>query len=131
MIRRTRGLTPEYGALLRAELAQALFGLGRDAEALHLAEAANLQARGAVGLAPWIGWLAAWRLGRPDLARTWFEAAWRATIQAPGHRSGAAFWAARAALVTHGDSTQWLRRAAQDPRTFYGLLARRCSSPGA
>lgn len=125
LVRRTRGMTPEYGALLRAEVAQALFSQGRDAEALRLAEAANLQAKGEVGLAPWIGGLAAWRLGRPELARTWFEAAYAAPIQSPGRRAGAAFWAARAVLATRGDHAMWMQRAARDPRTFYGLLARR------
>ncbi len=125
LVRRTRGITPEYGALLRAEIAQALFGQGRDAEALRLAEAATWQSQGQIGLAPWVAGLAAWRLGRTELARTWFEAAYRAPIIPPGRRAGAAFWAARAALVTRGDHAQWLRRAAQDPRTFYGLLARR------
>ena len=125
VVQRTRGITPEYGALLRAEVAQALFGQGRDREALAMAEAANRQAHGAVGLAPWIGGLAAWRLGRPELARTWFEAAWRAPLNTPGHRAGGAWWAARAMLVTRGDHGVWMRRAAREPRTFYGLLARR------
>ncbi len=121
----TRGLSAEYGALLRAEIAQAMFGQGRDREALTLAEAANRQAHGSVGMAPWISGLAAWRLGRPELARTWFEAAYRAPMISPGRRAAAAWWAARATLVTRGDHGVWMRRAARDPRTFYGLLARR------
>ena len=121
----TRGLGAGYGALLRAEIAQAMFGQGRDVEALRLAEAADRLAHGTVGLAPWVGGLAAWRLGRPELARTWFEAAYRAPMISPGRRAGAAFWAARASLVTRGDHGPWMQRAAHDPRTFYGLLARR------
>ncbi len=123
-------MTPEYGALLRAELAQGLFSQGRDEEALRLAEAANRQAQGIVGLAPWVGGLAAWRLGRPELARALFETAYRAPLQAPGRRSAAAFWSARAGLATHGEYERWMHRAAQDPRTFYGLLARRVMRQG-
>jgi len=127
LIARTRGLSQEYGALLRAEVAQILFTQGRDAEALVLAEAANYQARGQVGLAPFIAGLAAWRLNRTDHAEPLFQAAYGASLTSPGRRSAAAFWAARAAL--HGRNTSgyspWMQRAAENPRTFYGLLARR------
>ncbi|GAC1340947.1 MAG: lytic transglycosylase domain-containing protein [Acetobacteraceae bacterium] len=127
LIARTRGLDRRYGAQLRAEVAQVLFFEGRDAEALALAEAANAQALGEVGLAPYIGGLAAWRLDRPDQALTLFAAAYKAAMIQPGQRAGAAFWAARAALHTRNASayTPWLHRAAESPRTFYGLLARR------
>ena len=53
------------------------------------------------------------------------EAASRAPLIAPGQRAGAAYWAARATLVTRGDHGPWMYRAAKDARTFYGLLARR------
>ena len=125
LVARSPGLSPAYGAMLRAEIARAMFSQGDDLQALAVAEAANHQAHGAVGLAPWVAGLAAWRLGRYELAHTWFEAAWRALLITPGQRAGAAYWAARATLVTRGDHGPWMRRAAQDPRTFYGLLARR------
>lgn len=125
IIGRARGIAPDYAALLKAEVAQVLFSRGDDINALAIAEAANRQARGGVALAPWIGGLAAWRLDRPELARTWFEAAWRAPTANPGRRAAAAFWAARATLVTRGNRGPWLQRAAHEPRTFYGLLARR------
>lgn len=124
MINRARGIGAPYAALLKAEVARALFGLGKDREALALAEAANRQAHGMVPLAPWISGLAAWRLDRPELARTWFEAAWRVPAASSGRRSAAAFWASRAMLVTRGTRGPWLQRAEHEPRTFYGLLAR-------
>ena len=124
VVSRTRGLTAEYGALLRAEIARAMFSQGLDLDALALAETARQQSH-AVGLAPWVGGLAAWRLGRLELARTLFDAAWRAPLAAPGQRAGAAFWAARVNLVTRGHHGPWMFRAATDARTFYGLLARR------
>ena len=125
VVGRTKGLSPEYGAILRAEIARAMFSQGKDMEALGLAEEAHGRAHGAVGLAPWVGGLAAWRLGRFELARILFESAYRARLIAPGQRAAAAFWAARASLVTRGEHGPWMHRAAQDPRTFYGLLARR------
>lgn len=124
LIARTRGLGPEYGALLRAEVARALFSAGRDAEALALAERAAAGARGAVGLPAYVAGLAAWRLGRIETARQSFEAAWRAPLAPPAQKAAAAFWAARAGLLLHGTHGPWMRRAAQEPRSFYGLLAR-------
>ncbi len=132
LVARTPGMNRQYGALLRAEIAQILFTQGRDAEALALADAAHAQARGQVGLAPYIGGLAAWRLERPDLARPLFEAAFRAPLTLSGQHAGAAFWAARAHLRTRdpGSYAPWMQRAAQIPRTFYGLLARRALGQG-
>ena len=125
LIARTRGLEPAYAGLLRAEVAHAMFGQGNDREALALAESVIQSSHATIGAASWVGGLAAWRLGRPELARIWFEAAYRAPLITPGQRSAAAYWAARASLLTRGDHGPWMHRAAHDPRTFYGLLARR------
>ena len=125
LVAAARGVSAAYASLLRAEIAQAMFSQGRDRDAFALAEAASDQGHGQVGLAPWVAGLAAWRLGRPELARTWFEAAWRAPLSTAGQRAGAAFWAARAGLLTRGNHGPWMQRAAREPRTFYGLLARR------
>jgi soluble lytic murein transglycosylase-like protein len=66
-------------------------------------------------------------MGRPDLARPMFVAAWRATLTTPALRAAAAFWAARAHLRmrAYNDFAPWMRRAAAEPFTFYGMLARR------
>jgi soluble lytic murein transglycosylase len=127
LIARTRGLGALYGAVLRAEVARAELFAGQDAAALRLAEAANRQAEGRIGLAPYVGGLAAWRLGRMDRARILFEAASRAEIATQVHRSRAAFWAARAylRLGERGGYALWLQRAAEQPESFYGQLARR------
>ncbi len=127
LIARTKGIDVLYGALLRAEVARILFSQGRDAEALALAEAAHHQAHGKIGLAPFIAGLAAWRLDRTEQSRSLFDAAYRATYFSAGNRAGAAFWAARASLRGRSPSAYapWMQRAAESPRTFYGLLARR------
>lgn len=132
LIAHTKGLDPLYAALLRAEVAQILFFQGRDNEALTLAEAANRQAHGRLGLAPFVAGLAAWRLERTDHAQAMFEAAYAASLTSPGRRSAAAFWAARAALRGRnpGAYGPWMQRAATSPRSFYGLLARRALGQG-
>jgi soluble lytic murein transglycosylase len=127
LIARTRGLDRLYGAQLRAEVAQILFTQGRDTEALSIAQAAHHQAGGEIGLAPFIAGLAAWRIDQPETAKTLFEAAFKARLIQPGRRTGAAFWAARTHLRLREDReyAPWLRRAAENGQTFYGLLARR------
>lgn len=132
LIARARGLDRLYGAVLRAEVAQVLFTQGRDAEALSLAEGAHRQARGAVGLAPYVAGLAAWRMDRADLARPLFAASYRAPLSSPSRRAAAAFWAARAELRCHnlGGYAPWMQRAAENPRVFYGLIARRVLGQG-
>ena len=127
LIARTRGLDALYGAVLRAEVAHILFTQGRDAEALSLAEAAHHQARGRVGLAPYIAGLAEWRLERTELARSHLEAAYAAPLTSSERRAAAAFWAARAHLRRSNARSYapWMQRAAEGSRTFYGILARR------
>ena len=125
IVARARRLPRDYAALLRAEIALALFGQHRDSDALALAVSVNEQVHGAVGMAPWVGGLSAWRLGRFDLARSLFDAAYRAPQMSRARRAGAAYWSARVSLLTSGHNGPWLERAAREPRTFYGLLARR------
>ncbi len=128
LIARTKSIRVAYAALLRAEVAQVLFTRNEDAEALAVATAARPRGRDGetVGLAGFIAGLAAWRLDLVDLALPAFEEATRATYAPSALRAAAAFWAARAHMRL-GDSVAalpWLRRAAQEKRTFYGLLAR-------
>lgn len=127
LIAHTRGLRPLYGTVLRAEVARAELFAAHDAAALRLADAASRQADGRVGLASYVGGLSAWRLGRTERARALFEAAARAEITTPVERSRAAFWAARTYLRLHdrGGYALWMQRAAEQPRSFYGQLARR------
>ena len=132
LIARTPGLDRLYGAVLRAEVAQVLFTQGRDTEALALAEAAHRQARGAIGLAPYVAGLAAWRLDQPEAARSYFAASYRAPLSSLSRRSGAAFWAARSELRSHNLAgyAPWMQRAAENPGAFYGLIARRALGLG-
>jgi soluble lytic murein transglycosylase-like protein len=127
LIARASGISPTYGALLRAEVAQALFTQNRDAEALEIATTAAHLGGGRIGLADYIAGLAAWRLEHPARALQHFEAAARAELAPPALQAAASFWAARAHVRTRDPSgyVPWMQRAAQQGRTFYGLLARR------
>lgn len=129
LIAATRGLSAAYAAQLRAEVAQVLFTQNEDTDALRvvLTSLRQTPADSQVGLTAYIGGLAAWRLGRPDQARILFEDSARATIAPPRQRAAAAFWAARASRVMRDavGTVHWLRRAAEERRTFHGLLARR------
>ncbi len=79
------------------------------------------------GLAGYVAGLAAWRMGQPRLARSYFEGAWRAPFASPAVQAAGAYWAARAHLRIHNAAGYaiWLQRAANGRRTFYGLIARR------
>ena len=111
-----------------AAAARTLFTGNRDADALRTAMAVLHKARpgqpvGDVGI---VAGLAAWRLGRIDLAQSCFEAAAEA-VGPPRARAAAAFWAARAHLRLRDEAgyVAWLRRAATSNGHFYGLIARR------
>lgn len=133
LLAHTKGLSPTYAALLRGEAAQILFVQNRDSEALAIgADAvaactrAGADCHGAA-LAGYAAGLAAWRLERPDLAGPMFEAGWRADLTTSVLRAATAFWAARVHLRTGkpAEYMPWMLRAADEQRTFYGLLARR------
>ncbi len=124
--------SPVYAAVLRGEAARVLFTLNRDQEAYDIA-AGGVRICGAApgcqeaALPAYVAGLAAWRMEQPDLAGLMFEAAWRAGITTPAQQAAAAFWAARARLRTHDYAgfRPWMNRAAGQPSTFYGQIARR------
>ena len=123
LLARTRGLSADYAAVLQGEAARILFTLNRDSDAIVLGGAvAGRSAPAALAAG-----LAAWRTGETEAAGALFAAGADAPIGTGEQRAACAFWAARAA-VTEGEGERaqsWLRRAAQQPRSFYGLLARR------
>ncbi len=129
LIDTSRGLGPAYATLLRGEIVRALFTHNEDVEALHVARLALAAASPSqdVGLAAYMGGLAAWRLDHVTEARRLFASAAEAPIASPQVRAAASFWSARAAdrLGDPADATHWLQRAAAEPTTLHGLLARR------
>jgi soluble lytic murein transglycosylase-like protein len=115
-----------YAALLKAEVAQALLQQGRDEDAFRIAADAARDSGGSA-FPGYIAGLAAWALNRPEAALAYFEHAARSEIAAPATRAAAAFWTARAAVRARRPQAYvpWMMQAAQEPRTFYGLVARR------
>jgi soluble lytic murein transglycosylase-like protein len=129
LIAGTRDLAPRTAALLRGAIAQALFIQNDDNAALEVALASIQETpRDArPGFDAYIGGLAAWRLGRADIARTLFEQAAAASAASPRQRAAGALWAAQASrrFDDAAGATRWLRKAADEPLTFHGLVARR------
>jgi soluble lytic murein transglycosylase-like protein len=123
----TRGMTPPYAAALRADFAQILFRRGEDERAFELASEATRSRVEPTGRAAFTAGLAAWGLGHFDVALPYLEVAARAPSASPANRAAAAYWASRAAIRARhpGMHVPWLLQAAQEPRTFYGLMARR------
>ncbi|WP_254434795.1 lytic transglycosylase domain-containing protein [Magnetospirillum sp. UT-4] len=111
---------------MKAALASDHFAGGRDAEAVAWALQAAERSGDELPAAHWIAGLAQWRQGKPELARTHFEAVANTDEASPWMVSAGAFWAARANLVSRRPElvNHWLEIAATFPRTFYGLLAR-------
>lgn len=75
----------------------------------------------------WIAGLAAYRLKNYALAQTFFSQVARDEHEDPWLRSGAGYWAARAAEQT-GETARaegFLKLAARHPATFYGMIAER------
>ncbi|TPG57238.1 lytic transglycosylase domain-containing protein [Roseomonas nepalensis] len=122
----TRGITPAYAAALQTDVASALFTSGKDAEAFRVASLAA-RAAGAPAQASYLAGLSAWGLGQYEAALPFFESAARNEAAPAVLRSAAAFWTARAAVRSRRPQgyVPWMLQAAQEPRTFYGLVARR------
>jgi soluble lytic murein transglycosylase-like protein len=123
----TRGMTPAYAAALRADFALILFRRGEDERAFEVAAEATRSRVEPSGRAAFAAGLAAWGLGHFDVALPYLEVAARAPGASPANRAAAAYWASRAAIRARhpGMHVPWLLQAAQEPRTFYGLMARR------
>ena len=75
----------------------------------------------------WVGGLAAFRLQKFDEALTKFSAVALDRTENEWTRSGAAYWASRAAIGAGRpmEAPRWLAIAAETPYTFYGLIAER------
>jgi soluble lytic murein transglycosylase-like protein len=126
-IRATAGIPPAYAAALSAEVALALFRRGEDEAAFRLAAEVARGGQDRTGQAAFAAGLAAWGLARYEVALPYFERAARAEGGSAAARAAAAFWTARAAIRARRPQlyVPWLLQAAQEPRTFHGLLARR------
>jgi soluble lytic murein transglycosylase-like protein len=111
----------------RAQVAAGWFYYGKPEKAHRLASQAAERSGQRVPLALWIAGLSAWRLDRLEEAVGYFEALAQSEHASVWNQSAGAYWAARTHLRLRnpGEVSHWLAIAADTPRTFYGLLARR------
>lgn len=118
--------------LSSAEAAQALGEIAfnavlnsSDVEALEHARSGIALAGNAATDALWAGGLAAWRSADYVQAEEWFATLSESPYATRWTRTAAAYWGARSCLRSRqfGDFSTLLRRAAQHPDTFYGMLA--------
>jgi soluble lytic murein transglycosylase-like protein len=126
LIRARRGLSNAYLGQLKAEMAQSLFRQGRDADAWTIAqEGMRLAPQNA--LVAYQAGLSAWGMQNYENAYHAFQRAARNEQAAPTLRAAAAFWTARAAVRARRPAqyVPWMLQAAQEPRTFHGMIARR------
>ncbi len=112
---------------LLAQIAAGWFARDEAAHAYALASAAAKRSGAQVGRAHWIAGLAAFSRKRFDDAARHFEALARGPKSRGWDAAAGAFWASRAHLRAgrFDRVNQWLALAAEQPRSFYGLLARR------
>ena len=109
---------------LRAAIAEGYLAQGEPQAALTMS--ASNQTAAYAPVADWNAGIAAWQLGRLDEARSHFQALARSGGQSAWVKSAAAFWAARVELRAKRPQNYgyWLKIAGENPRTFYGMLAR-------
>lgn len=122
-----RHLPAPHGDVSRSRIAAGWFFFGNDKKAFELADVAARRAGRFTPFAHWYAGLAAYRMGNASVAAFHFERMAALKGLSGWHRSGAAFWAARANMVARQPAkvSYWLAKAAEFPRTFYGLIGRR------
>lgn len=109
--------------------ARAYYG-GRYEEAYDLSREVYRGAGTYLPKASWIYGLSNWRKSRFRTAAEAFEMVANSPYASGWESSAGAYWAARAHIRTSRkkDARSWLAKAAQHPRTFYGLIATRALS---
>jgi peptidoglycan lytic transglycosylase len=112
--------------LARWQVAQGYLAVGDPLAALKLARWAAVGSGDTVPEIHWTAGISAWRHGLTALAMRHFTALAHAEEAHASERARAAFWAARASVIAQRpqDVGQFLRIAAEDGQSFYGLLAR-------
>lgn len=118
-------LHPTQYDALQADIAASYFYNGKTEKAYELAVQSAGRSGKDVPHAGWIGGLSAWQLGKYSEAARLFEITAKSNRTSAWMASAGAYWAARSYLRSREPQNVnlWLRRAAEYPRTFYGLIA--------
>ena len=113
--------------IITAKITTTMVRYGMAEKALEMAAPAAERSRKYTTQADWSAGLAAWHLGKPEVARHHFEALMHSKRANDVQVSASAVWAARAALASRqpGDVNGLLAIAGTYPRTFYGQIALR------
>ncbi|NVK19815.1 MAG: lytic transglycosylase domain-containing protein [Methylocystaceae bacterium] len=111
----------------RTWLAAGYYADGRDDWAYDWASKAIKRSGKYIPTAHWVAGLASWRLGKLEQAAMHFEQVTQSSYSSDWMVSAGSYWAARAYLLERKPQlvNKWLVKAAEHPRTFYGLLANR------
>jgi len=109
---------------IKAMIAAGYFYAGKTAEAEKLSAEA-LRSKGYAPMAGWVHGLSKWRTGQYAHAATSFEIAADSPYATGWMVAASSYWAARShEKAGHNRRmNKWLEKAADYPRTFYGLLA--------
>lgn len=110
---------------VRAIIAAGYLYAGKTDEALKLAGQALKNSGANAPMAGWIHGLSSWRLGQKKQAASSFESAASSQYATGWMKAAASYWTARAHQEAGHKrrAGQWLERAAEYPKTFYGLIA--------
>ncbi|CAN0534691.1 unnamed protein product, partial [Laminaria digitata] len=113
--------------LARTYVASGWFFYGNGRRAYDMAHPAAARSGGRIPYAHWIAGLSAYRLGKFVEAADHFESVAQSDKVTGFDHAAAAFWAARSNMTGQRPERvkRWLEMAAAQPRTFYGIIARR------
>lgn len=112
---------------IKAQIAQSYLIEGQPDKALDVARDVIRRSGVRAPLASWVAGQAAWRSDDFKLAAQMFAITARSTASNDWLASGGAYWAARAYRKSGQiqESIKWQEKAAEFPRTFYGMIAQR------
>jgi len=107
-----------------AKLANSYMMAGKLDEALSFASRAFESAHEKAPMAGWIAGLVSWRVGDYAQAAQYFSVPAQSPYASSWMQAAASFWAGRSFQETKNfkQARHWYRRAADHPRTFYGLI---------
>ncbi len=110
---------------LRGKIAESFYYNNRRDKAYALATVSANRSKKQVPLAGWIAGLSSWKYKKYKNAAKYFEMAATSKRSSSWMISAGAYWASRAHLRNRKPDQvgYWLRKAAEHPRTFYGIIA--------
>lgn len=120
-------LDPVEKDQLQTLIARGYLLAGKIVQSYELASESARRSGTYIPQAGWVAGLAAWRMGNYDDAARMFSNSASAGYSSPWQASASSYWASRSYMRAHKpqEVSAWLKKAAQHPRTFYGLIATR------